>query len=211
MNTFLLDFLCLGAILSAILVIQSKNPVLSVLFLISVFLNVCGYLVLLGLGFIGISYVIVYVGAIAILFLFVVIILNLELAELSALGNEYTKNLVIAQILGTLFLFEIVRLMPKTNNFDIEFLIYFFNSYNSIFLGITKTPVNIHVTFNSISNNFQNFLEVQRIANVLYRNCIIWLILCSIILCLAIVSPITLSINKKLNPFSFLSWKRGFK
>ncbi|RYE15139.1 MAG: hypothetical protein EOP34_04305 [Rickettsiales bacterium] len=61
MNNFLLDFLSLGAILSGILVITSKNPVISVLFLISVFVNVAGYLVLLGVGFIGISYLIVYV------------------------------------------------------------------------------------------------------------------------------------------------------
>lgn len=70
MNNFLLDFLSLGAILSGILVITSKNPVISVLFLISVFVNVAGYLVLLGVGFIGISYLIVYVGAISILFIF---------------------------------------------------------------------------------------------------------------------------------------------
>lgn len=61
MNNFLLDFLSLGAILSGILVITSKNPVISVLFLISVFVNVAGYLVLLGIGFVGISYLIVYV------------------------------------------------------------------------------------------------------------------------------------------------------
>ena len=55
MHTFLIDFLTLGAILSALLVVTSKNPVMSVLFLISLFLHVSGYLVLLGLGFMGIS------------------------------------------------------------------------------------------------------------------------------------------------------------
>lgn len=198
MNNILLDFLCIGAILSAILVIQRKNPVNRVLFLISVFLNVAGYLVLLGLGFIGLSYVIVYVGAIAILFLFVVIILNLELQELRALGNEYSKNLVITQIIVTLFLFEIVSLCPNTFNFS-NFKIYFFNNINSKILGINNINVNIVETFNSIQylDNFQSFLEIQRIANVLYSNSMIWLIVCSIILVLAIVSPITLSINKK--------------
>ena len=81
MHTFLIDFLTLGAILSALLVVTSKNPVMSVLFLISLFLHVSGYLVLLGLGFMGISYLILYIGAIAILFLFVVMMLNLQLAE----------------------------------------------------------------------------------------------------------------------------------
>ena len=82
MNNFLLDFLALGAIISGILVITSKNPVISVLFLISVFVNVAGYLVLLGVGFIGISYIVVYVGAVTVLFLFVIMMLNLQLAEL---------------------------------------------------------------------------------------------------------------------------------
>ena len=63
------------------------------LFLISVFVNVAGYLVLLGIGFLGISYIIVYVGAIAILFLFVIMMLNIQLAELSAVGSEYTQSL----------------------------------------------------------------------------------------------------------------------
>ena len=117
MNNFLLDFLALGSILSGILVITSKNPVISVLFLISVFVNVAGYLVLLGVGFIGISYLIVYVGAIAILFLFVVIMLNLQLAELSAVGSEYTQNLPLGTIVGSLFLFELVSILPPNGSF----------------------------------------------------------------------------------------------
>ena len=60
-NNFLLDVLAAGAILSGILVITSKNPVIAVLFLISAFVNAAGYLLLLGVGFIGISYIIVYV------------------------------------------------------------------------------------------------------------------------------------------------------
>jgi NADH-ubiquinone oxidoreductase chain 6 len=63
MNNFLLDLLSFAAVLSGILVITSTNPVISVLFLISVFINAAGYLLLLGVGFVGISYLIVYVGA----------------------------------------------------------------------------------------------------------------------------------------------------
>ena len=82
MNSFLLNLLAFGAMLSAILVITAKNPVISVMFLISVFLNVAGYLVLMGVSYLGLVYIIVYVGAIAILFLFVVMMLNLRLVEL---------------------------------------------------------------------------------------------------------------------------------
>jgi len=116
-NNFLLDFLSIRAIFSGILVITSKNPVISVLFLISVFVNIAGYLILLGVGFIGISYLIVYVGAIAILFLFVVMMLNLQIAELSSIGSEYTQNIPLGTIIRSLFIFELFSLLPISNFF----------------------------------------------------------------------------------------------
>lgn len=92
MNNLLLDVLAFGAVLSGILVITAKNPVISVLFLISVFINVAGYLVLLGVAYLGLAYLIIYVGAIAILFLFVIMMLNLRLVELIDTGQEYTQT-----------------------------------------------------------------------------------------------------------------------
>ena len=114
MNNFLLDLLSFAAVLSGILVITSKNPVISVLFLISVFINAAGYLLLLGVGFIGISYLIVYVGAIAILFLFVVMMLNIRIVEIISVGREYTKNLPLGLIVGSLFFFEILSIIPAS-------------------------------------------------------------------------------------------------
>ncbi|TIC45795.1 hypothetical protein E3Q05_04472 [Wallemia mellicola] len=93
MNLFLLDLLSALAMISGVMVITSKSPVSSVLFLVSVFVNSACYLVILGVGFIGLSYLIVYVGAIAILFLFVIMMLNLRLVELVEVGKDYTKNL----------------------------------------------------------------------------------------------------------------------
>ena len=115
MTNFLLDILSFGAILSGILVITSKNPVISVLFLILVFINVAGYLVLLGVGFIGISYLIVYVGAITVLFLFVIIMLNLSVAEINPTGSEYTQNLPLGAIVGSLFTVIIISIIPEVN------------------------------------------------------------------------------------------------
>ena len=60
----LLDFISLTAILCGIFVIISKNPIVSVLFLIGLFLSISGYLIMLGLNFIGLSYLLVYVGAV---------------------------------------------------------------------------------------------------------------------------------------------------
>ena len=71
------------AIASGIMVIQSRNPVHSVLFLILVFFNGAGLLILLGLDFFAMVFLVVYVGAIAVLFLFVVMMLNIKLAEIS--------------------------------------------------------------------------------------------------------------------------------
>jgi NADH-ubiquinone oxidoreductase chain 6 len=61
MKNLFLDILAFGALLSSLLVITSKNPVIAVIFLISLFVNAAGYLIVLGVGFIGITYIIVYV------------------------------------------------------------------------------------------------------------------------------------------------------
>ena len=71
------------ALVSGIMVIQARNPVHSVLFLILVFFNSAGLLILLGLEFFAMIFLVVYVGAIAVLFLFVVMMLNIKLAEIS--------------------------------------------------------------------------------------------------------------------------------
>ena len=70
--------------LSALMVITSKNPVHSVFFLILAFFNSAGLFVLLGAEFLAMTLVIVYVGAVAVLFLFVVMMLDINFAELRA-------------------------------------------------------------------------------------------------------------------------------
>ena len=103
----ILDFLSLGAILSSVLVITSKNPVVAVIFLISLFINTAGYLILLGIGFVGISYIIIYIGAITVLFLFVILMINIGLLDILEIGGEYTKNIPLAFLVGSLFIYEI--------------------------------------------------------------------------------------------------------
>src|SRR6266571_570511 len=70
MKYILINILSFTTIISSVLVITSQNPVISVVYLISVFVNAAGYLILSGIGFLGLSYIIVYVGAITVLFLF---------------------------------------------------------------------------------------------------------------------------------------------
>src|SRR5579864_4570407 len=104
MNTILLNLLAFGCVLSGILVITSRNPIISVLFLIAVFVNVACYLILLGINFIGISYIVIYVGAIAILFLFVVMMLNIKLASIHQSNYQDHQHMPLAVSIGFLFL-----------------------------------------------------------------------------------------------------------
>lgn len=199
MNTFLLDLLAFGALLSGVLVITSKNPVISVLFLISVFVNAAGYLLLLGVGFVGISYLIVYVGAIAILFLFVVMMLNINLTEIVSVGREYTKNLPLGLIVGSLFFFEILSLIPSSYKEAGGLPLGLFNYINGLFLGIDSSSVgsNVHMAFrqSGADERFVNFLQIESIGQGLYTYGSLWLLVASLILLLAMVGPIVLCLR----------------
>ena len=136
MKNLFIDILAFGALLSSVLVITSKNPVIAVIFLISVFINAAGYLILLGIGFIGISYIIVYVGAIAVLFLFVIMMLNIRTADILEAGSQYTKNIPLAIAIGSLFIYEIFTIIPFSLN-DVSLissLLNFISNLNFIFL-----------------------------------------------------------------------------
>ena len=114
MTNFLLDLLAFASILSSILVITSKNPVVAVIYLISVFINAAGYLLILGVGFIGIAYILLYVGAITILFLFVIMSINIKLTDIMEAGSQYTKNIPLALSIGTLFIYELISILPNS-------------------------------------------------------------------------------------------------
>lgn len=89
---------------SALLVITAKNPVHSVLFLILGFFNSAGLFILLGAEFIGMILVIVYVGAVAVLFLFVVMMLEISFAELRKGAMRYVP---VGLIIGGILLLEL--------------------------------------------------------------------------------------------------------
>ena len=90
---------------SAVMVIASRNPVHSVLFLILTFVNAAGLFVLLGAEFLAMILVIVYVGAVAVLFLFVVMMLDVEFAELRRGFMQYVP---IGALIGAIFLAELL-------------------------------------------------------------------------------------------------------
>ena len=90
---------------SALMVITARNPVHSVLFLILSFFNAAGLFILLGAEFIAMLLVIVYVGAVAVLFLFVVMMLDIDFAELKA---EMAKYMPLALLIGLVILMQFV-------------------------------------------------------------------------------------------------------
>jgi len=92
------------AIVCAAMVIRSKNPVHSVLFLILVFCNAAGLLVLIELDFFAMIFLVVYVGAIAVLFLFVVMMLNIRVSELN---ENILRYLPIGGLIGLIFIVDV--------------------------------------------------------------------------------------------------------
>ena len=90
---------------SAFMVIAARNPVHSVLFLILAFVNAAGLFVLLGAEFLAMILIVVYVGAVAVLFLFVVMMLDVDFAEL---GQGFLDYLPVGAPLGIVFLIELL-------------------------------------------------------------------------------------------------------
>jgi NADH-quinone oxidoreductase subunit J len=95
----------ISAIVGGLLTVISRNPVHSVLWLILAFLSSAGLFVMLGAEFVAMLLIIVYVGAVAVLFLFVVMMLDVDFAELKA---EMTKYLPLALLIGVVLVMQLM-------------------------------------------------------------------------------------------------------
>jgi len=127
-----LDFLYVAAIICGILVIITKNPIVSVLFLIGLFLSISCYLIMLGLNFIGLSYLLVYIGAVSILFLFILMLINIRISELLI---DTSNSIPLAIILGISFNYSVNNILPyilANNNYDISNIIKVFTLSNDV-------------------------------------------------------------------------------
>jgi len=125
----ILDFFSLASILSGIFVIISKNPIISVLFLIALFLSIASYLIILGLSFIGLSYLLVYVGAVSILFIFILMLINVRISELL---SETTNSMPLAIIIAICFNYPLYQILP-----------YSLAAFNSYTANLNNTFIDI--------------------------------------------------------------------
>src|SRR5215211_3605876 len=104
---FVFYLLAAVTVASGVMVVAARNPVHSVLFLILAFFNSAGLFVLMGAEFLAMILVIVYVGAVAVLFLFVVMMLDIDFAQLR---SGFMRYLPIGALIGFILLAELVLL-----------------------------------------------------------------------------------------------------
>ena len=150
---------------SGALTITARNPVHAVLWLILAFFNAAGLMVLLGAEFIAMLLVIVYVGAVAVLFLFVVMMLNIDFAELR---SGFAKYLPIGLALATGLAAEIIIGIGAYSEGAIE-------------LGRRLSPINKHVP------------NIQAIGNLLYTRYLFIFEGAGLVLLVAMIGAIVLT------------------
>ena len=172
-------------ILCGIVTITIKNPIFSLLSLIGLFSSIASYLILLGLTFIGLSYLIVYVGAVSILFLFILMLINIRISELQ---NDNSNSIPLVIILISLFINPLFKLLP----------------YNTIIWNNSDYIYNMKIDMKNISfvisntwdGNLTEFDHITSIGNIMYTNYSIWLIIASYILLLAMVGAIVITMKQ---------------
>src|SRR5450432_4760312 len=149
-----LDIISLVAILCGILVIISKNPIVSVLFLIGLFLSIASYLMILGLNFIGLSYLLVYIGAVSILFLFILMLINIRVSELI---SDTSNSIPLAILVSIAFNYTVYQSLPysiTSSNYTLDI--------NNILLNILynnyKTNI-VYIRTNDLINDELFFIS----------------------------------------------------
>ena len=181
MITTIVNLLTFGILFSSIISITSNNPIISIIFLITAFVNAAGYLILLGINFIGISYVVIYVGAIAVLFLFIILMINIKLTDILDTGYNFTKNLPLGLNIASLLLFIFFSVAAQVNFFP-------FSAHPLVsaqdplglggLSGVGPSPLGNEVEDIS-SINLLEFTQIEVLGHFLYTYASIFLIILS--------------------------------
>ena len=173
MTASLLSFYLFSTVilLSSLMVISSKNPVHSVLFLILTFFNAAGLFVILHAEFLAMILIIVYVGAVAVLFLFVVMMLDVNFAKSKENVLQYMP---FGIFIGTVFICELIIVRINTR-LDLA---------------------NIQILANPFSN-FSDMTNTQALGSVLYTDYILYFQLSGVILLVAMIGSIVLTLRDR--------------
>ena len=158
------------AVLSALMVISAKNPVHSVLFLILSFVNAAGLFILLSAEFLAMILVVVYVGAVAVLFLFVVMMLDINFIKLR---EGFLQYLPFGALLGIVLVVELG------------------------ILYLTDTSSNINNSLSSLEPSINELENTKMIGQILYTKYFFLFQICGIILLVAMIGSITLTLREK--------------
>lgn len=157
--------------LSAMMVITARNPVHSVLFLVLCFFNAAGLFVMLGAEFIAMLLVIVYVGAVAVLFLFVVMMLDINFSDMRKGAMHYVP---VGVIIGGILLFELVA-------------IYGYWQFAPDIASNTNLPL----------SNFEGVNNAQSLGLVLYTDYVFAFQVSGLILFVAMIGAIVLTLRTR--------------
>ncbi|WP_407520981.1 NADH-quinone oxidoreductase subunit J [Methylobacterium oryzisoli] len=156
---------------SGFMVIASRNPVTSVLFLILAFVNAAGLFVLMGAEFLAMILVVVYVGAVAVLFLFVVMMLDVDFAELRQGFQEY---LPVGGLIGAVFLVELLLVVGSW----------------AIDPGLVQAPL-------ATAPSGERMTNTQALGLVLYTNYFFFFQVAGLILLVAMIGAIVLTLRDR--------------
>ena len=158
---------------SAVMVIASRNPVHSVLFLILAFVNAAGLFVLMGAEFLAMILIVVYVGAVAVLFLFVVMMLDVDFAELR---QGFLDYLPVGGLIAFIFFLELLGVVMTW----------------AIGPGIEKTITSPIPNIDTVSNT-------AALGHVLYTRYIYYFQAAGLVLLVAMIGAIVLTLRHKPN------------
>lgn len=161
------------SVIAGVMVIVAKNPVHAVLFLVLAFFNAAGLFILLGAEFLAMVLIIVYVGAVAVLFLFVVMMLDVDFAELKA---GFIKNAPVGLLVGGIVLVELILLFVA-RGFD---------------LGVAhKLAAAMPAAGSGVSNT-------EALGHILYTKYIYFFEVAGLILLVAMIGAIVLTLQHKI-------------
>ena len=184
-NIYLINLLCFLLIITALMVLLSKNSINSIFFLILCFLNSTNLLIINNIEYLAILFIIIYVGAIAILFLFVIMLLNIKTINLQN-NNNILDNILI--------LFLIIILI----SFQTFFFNYNFNFIPSLKLNEFYIDL-ISIKFIDWSLKYNNLNAFNILGDYLYNYYYLEIILASFLLFITIIRAININVKKKNN------------